>query len=45
MKMKRIVVGLDGSTEAARALEWAGDLALLTGAEITAVTVFDAGPW
>jgi nucleotide-binding universal stress UspA family protein len=45
MKMKRIVVGLDGSAESARALEWAADLATLTGAEITAVTVFDAGPF
>lgn len=45
MEMKRIVVGLDGSAEAARALEWAADLASLTGAEITVVTVFDAGPY
>jgi len=45
MDMKRIVVGLDGSPEAARALDWAVDLALLTGAEIVAVTVFDAGPF
>jgi nucleotide-binding universal stress UspA family protein len=45
MKMKRIVVGVDGSAEATRALEWAADLATLTGAEITAVTVFDAGPF
>ena len=45
MKMQRIVVGLDGSAEAARALEWAADLASLTGAEIAAVTVFDAGPY
>jgi nucleotide-binding universal stress UspA family protein len=45
MKMTRIVVGLDGSPEAACALNWAADLALLTGAEITAVTVFDAGPY
>jgi nucleotide-binding universal stress UspA family protein len=45
MDLKRIVVGLDGSPEAARALEWAADLASLTGAEITAVTVFDAGPF
>jgi nucleotide-binding universal stress UspA family protein len=45
MKMHRIVVGLDGSAESARALEWAADLASLTGAEIAAVTVFDAGPF
>jgi nucleotide-binding universal stress UspA family protein len=45
MKMQRIVVGLDGSAESARALEWAADLATMTGAEITAVTVFDAGPF
>jgi nucleotide-binding universal stress UspA family protein len=45
MKMQRIVVGLDGSAEAARALESAADLAVLTGAEVTAVTVFDAGPF
>ncbi len=45
MKMKRIVVGLDGSPEAARALDWAADLAAVTGAEITAVTVFDPRPF
>jgi nucleotide-binding universal stress UspA family protein len=45
MKLQRIVVGLDGSAESARALEWAADLASLTGAEITAVTVFDAAPF
>jgi nucleotide-binding universal stress UspA family protein len=45
MNLKRIVVGLDGSAEAASALEWAADLASLGGAEITAVTVFDAGPF
>ncbi len=42
MGIKRIVVGLDGSVEAAKALESAADLALLTGAEITAVTVLEA---
>jgi nucleotide-binding universal stress UspA family protein len=42
MKMSRIVVGLDGSAESAWALDWAADLAALTGAEIVAVTVFDA---
>lgn len=45
MEMKQIVVGLDGSPESTCALEWAADLAELTGAEITAVTVFDAGPY
>ena len=45
MKMKRIVVGVDGSPEAARALEWAADLAALSGAEIVALSVFDAGPF
>ena len=44
MKMKRIVVGLDGSSEAAGALDTAADLALLTGAEITAVSVLEATP-
>ncbi len=45
MKMKRIVVGLDGSPESVRALDWAADFSEITGAEITAVTVFDAGPY
>ncbi|MDQ2959689.1 MAG: universal stress protein [Candidatus Dormibacteraeota bacterium] len=45
MNMKTIVVGLDGSAESSRALEWAADLALAADAEITAVTVFDSGPY
>lgn len=42
MTMKEIVVGLDGSHESARALYWACDLAAVTDATITAVSVFDA---
>ena len=37
MTFTRIVVGTDGSEHSARALQWAGDLATATGAEVVAV--------
>jgi nucleotide-binding universal stress UspA family protein len=42
--MKRFVVGVDGSAAAAAALQWAGALAGVTGAEIVAVNSFEK-PW
>ena len=45
MTIKRIIVGLDGSKEATRALDTAADLALLTGAEIAAVSVLEASTY
>jgi len=37
----RIVVGVDGSADSLSALQWAGDVALTTNAEIVAVQVMD----
>ena len=37
MKVERIVVGIDGSDNACRAVEWAAGLAALTGARVVAV--------
>lgn len=37
MKVERIVVGVDGSENACRAVEWAAGLAALTGARVVAV--------
>ncbi len=41
---QRILVGVDGSTKAARALEQALDLALLTGGTVHAVSVVERLP-
>lgn len=37
---KRIVVGIDGSPDGARALRWAADFADLSGADLVLVTVW-----
>ena len=37
MKVERIVVGVDGSDNACRAVEWAAGLAAVTGARVLAV--------
>ncbi len=42
MTIKQILVGLDGSEEATTALQTAADLAELTGAQITAVSVLES---
>ncbi len=42
--MQRYVVGVDGSAAAAAAMQWAGQLATKTGAEIVAVHGFE-NPW
>lgn len=39
--MRRIVVGVDGSTESRLALEWAGDVAKTMDAEVVAVQVME----
>ena len=43
-KLKRLVVGMDGSAAAAAALRWAGPLAVGAGAEIVAVNAYE-NPW
>lgn len=40
-EMKRIVVGVDGSTESRLALEWAGDVAKVMDSEVLAVQVME----
>jgi nucleotide-binding universal stress UspA family protein len=37
MELRRVVVGVDGSANARRAVEWAGGLAKLLGAQVVAV--------
>jgi len=41
MSIRRIVVGVDGSPNAAHALSWAAELALALGAEVVAVHAVD----
>jgi nucleotide-binding universal stress UspA family protein len=40
MKMERIVVGVDGSTNSLAAVEWAAGMAQITGAEVVAVHAY-----
>jgi len=42
--IRRIVAGVDGSAESLAALEWAVDLARLTGAEVRAVQAWQTPP-
>lgn len=41
MSTSRVVVGVDGSTDSARALRWAGEYAQQTGAMIEAIGVYE----
>jgi nucleotide-binding universal stress UspA family protein len=42
-QLKKILVAYDGSTQSKEALNWAIDLSLLSGSEVTAVKVFEGG--
>lgn len=42
--IRKILVGIDGSDRSARALQWAANVATLTGASISAVTVWNYPP-
>ncbi|MFI0978147.1 universal stress protein [Streptomyces sp. NPDC021093] len=45
MAAGRIVVGVDGSEQSVRALQWAATQAGLTGAELDAVTAWEFPTW
>ncbi|HEY8524704.1 MAG TPA: universal stress protein [Acidimicrobiales bacterium] len=45
VEVRRLVVGVDGSTASLSALAWAADLAALTGASCEVVATIEDAPW